>query len=123
MNDIQAINDLAQKYFDALYNGDADLFSAIFHPQAALFCNHDDEFVNMSVERYLELVRNRVNPVDRGDRREDQVCAIIQDTPSTAVLRTKELFLPKLFTDELTLMKFSNEWKIVAKIWDFEMLD
>ena len=121
--DIRTIAELAQKYFDALYNGDADLFAEIFHPQAALFCNHDNEFVSMTVEQYMDLVRNRSNPVDRNEERQDEVLAIIRETPTTAVLRTREVFLPKHFTDELTLMKFDGEWKIIAKTWDFELLD
>ena len=121
--DIVAIADLAQKYFDALYDGDAELFADIFHPQAGLYCNHDNEFVTMSVAQYLELVGGRSNPVDRNEDRADEVLAIIQDTPTTAVLRTREVFLPKLFTDELTLMKFDGRWKIIAKIWDFELIE
>lgn len=121
--DVQAIAQLAQKYFDALYNGDVGLFSEVFHPQAMLYCNHENEFITMSVEKYLGLVEGRTNPVDRDDERRDEILAIIQDTPTTAILRTRELFLPKLFTDELTLIKFGNEWQIVAKIWDFELVD
>ena len=120
--DIQAIAKLAQDYFDALYSGDAYLFAKIFHPQAGLYCNHDNEFVTMTVADYVELVRGRSNPVDRNEARNDEVLAIIQETPTTAVLRTREVFLPKLFTDELTLMKFEGEWKIIAKIWDFEVI-
>lgn len=120
--DILAIAELAQKYFDALYNGDADLFESIFHPQAGLYCNHDNEFTTMCVADYCTLVRERSNPVDRNEARKDEVLAIIQETPTTAVLRTREVFLPKLFTDELTLMKFDGEWKIIAKIWDFELI-
>ncbi|WP_339672185.1 nuclear transport factor 2 family protein [Dasania marina] len=121
--DFNAICELAQKYFDALYNGDADLFAEIFHPQAGLFCNNNNQFVTMTVADYLGLVRGRTNPVDRNEKRNDEILAVIQDTPTTAILRTREVFLPKLFTDELTLMKFGSDWKIVAKIWDFELIN
>ncbi len=120
--EIKAISGLAQKYFDALYNGDDDLFAEIFHPQAGLFCNNGNQLATMSVAEYLELVRGRTNPVDRSDARKDEVLQVIISTPTTAVLRTREVFLPKLFTDDLTLMKFNGEWKIIAKIWDFELI-
>lgn len=119
-DDIKAIEALAQKYFDALYNGDADLFAEIFHPKAALFCNHSNEFLTMTVADYLDLVRSRSNPVDRNEARQDEILAIIQGTPTTAILRTREVFLPKHFTDELTLMKFDGQWKIISKVWDFK---
>lgn len=120
--EIKAISELAHKYFDALYNGNAELFAEIFHPQAGLFCNNNDTFVTLTVADYLELVRNRTNPVDRSETRKDEVLQILVSTPTTAVLRTREVFLPKLFTDDLTLMKFNDEWKIIAKTWDFELI-
>jgi len=120
--EIKAISELAQKYFDALYLGKADWFAEIFHPDAALFCNTDGDFVHMTVGQYLELVRGRTSPGDLGETREDEILSIIVGSPTTAVLRTREVFLPKRFTDELTLMKFDGAWKIVAKIWDFELI-
>ena len=123
ISDVSVIERLAETYFDALYLGDAERFASVFHPDARLYCNHDNEYVSMGVEEYLALVRGRENPVDRGDRRDDRILAIIQETPTTAVLRTRELFLPKRFTDELTLVKIDGQWKIVAKVWDFEILD
>ena len=121
--EIEAVAELAQKYFDALYHGDAGLFEELFHPEAHLYCNNGEDFVAMDVADYLDLVRNRANPVDRGQARQDEVLQIIVSTPTTAVLRTRELFLPKRFTDDLTLMKFKGKWRIIAKIWDFEVLN
>ncbi len=121
--EIQAITELAQQYFDALYFGDAALFAKIFHPQSGLHCNTNDEHVTMSVAQYLELVAGRESPAQRGDVRKDEILAIEISSPTTAVLRTRELFLPKLFTDELVLMKFAGEWKIIAKIWHFDLIE
>ena len=122
MNDIQAITELAQKYFDALYHGNADLFAEIFHPDARLYCNNNDDYLTMGVADYLDVVRGRASPAERDDRRADEVIAISVPTPTTAHLRTREVFLPKLFTDELTLIKCDGNWRIVSKVWDFELI-
>lgn len=122
MSDLDAVVEVARKYFDALYRGDADLFAEIFHPEARLFSCTGGEPVLMGVRAYLELVAGRKNPADRGDRREDRILAIEIPTPTTAHLRVSELFLPKRFTDELTLMKQDGAWSIVSKVWDFEIV-
>jgi len=76
----------------------------------------------MAVADYLDVVRGRESPAERGDRRADEILAISVPTPTTAHLRTREVFLPKLFTDELILVKFDDKWQIVSKVWDFELI-
>jgi len=122
-SDFVAIEALAHIYFDALYDGDVDGFAAIFHPQAMLFCAGGGQTVIMDVPAYLDVVANRASPRSRGDRREDVILAMQRPTPTTAHLRVRELFLPKRFTDELTLMKEDAVWRIVSKVWDFEVLE
>jgi len=119
----QTILDVAQKYFDAIYKGDVELFASIFHQDARLYCVGGGEYVTMELEEYLEMVRNRITPESRKDPRQDAVLSIAIPTPTTAHLRVSEIFLPKLFTDELTLLKQEGQWRIVAKVWDFEVLD
>ena len=88
-----------------------------------LYCIGSGEYVTMGLEAYLEMVRNRVTPASRNDRRQDSVLSISIPTETTAHLRVSEIFLPKLFINELTLLKQHGEWRIVAKVWDFEILD
>lgn len=123
MRDLDAVIAIAGKYFDALYDGDAELFAEIFHPQARLFSCTNDDPVKMDVRAYLDLVRGRTSPADRGDPRCDEILSIELASPTTAHLRVRELFLPKRFTDELTLMKQAGRWSIVSKVWDFELIE
>lgn len=121
-SDFGAIEALAYRYFDALYDGDAEAFAAVFHPEARLFCAGGSEVVILDVPAYLGIVAGRESPRERGDPRTDEILSIDRPTGTTAHLRVRELFLPKRFTDELTLMKESGEWRIVSKVWDFEVL-
>lgn len=116
-----AIAALAQHYFDALYDGNADLFATLFHPAARLFCATEGDLVQMDVPQYLAVVRGRASPASRGDRRQDEIVCIDVASPTTAHLRTRELFLPKRFVDELTLVSVGGCWLIISKVWHFEM--
>ena len=110
---------LIGKYFDALYHGDAEAFGEIFHPEARLFCATGEQKVVMGLPEYLHLVRGRPAPASNGQRREDAILAIETPTPTTAHVRVSELFLPKRFIDELTLLHLDGEWRIVSKVWHF----
>lgn len=123
MSDEDAIRQIAETYFDAIYKCDANLFAAIFHPAAMLYCCADAEPLIMNVETYLEIVRGRVSPETRNDPRKDEIVLIEIPTPTTAHMRVREIFLPKQFTDELTLVKTKDGWKIVSKVWHFTLTE
>ncbi|ESX52512.1 nuclear transport factor 2 family protein [Mesorhizobium sp. C416B] len=116
-----ALRELANKYFDALYFGKADLFAEVFHPAAMLYCFTEAEPVIMGVDKYIEIVRGRVSPASRNDPRRDEVVSIEIASPTTAHLRVKEIFIPKNFVDELTCAKTAGGWKIVSKVWHFAL--
>ena len=120
--DYVAIVDLARTYFDALYEGDADKFAAVFHADARLYCNGGGSYVHMDVPAYLDVVRNREAPAARNEARTDEILSISILSPTLAILETREVFLPKQFTDVLVLTKFGDGWKIVSKAWDFTMI-
>jgi hypothetical protein len=119
MNPVDAIRQILEKYFDALYRGDADLFAEVLHPKGRLFCSADGQLMVMDVPEYLEVVRRRESPASRNDPREDEIVSIEVPTPTTAHVRVKELFLPRHFTDELTLLFVDDRWRIVSKVWHF----
>lgn len=121
--DHAAIMELARTYFDALYEGDAAKFEAVFHADAHLHSNGSGTYVHMDVASYLNVVRNREAPAIRGEARADEVLAISFLSPTLAILTTREVFLPKHFTDILVVVKFEDGWKIVSKAWDFTIID
>ncbi len=123
MSDETSIREIARKYFDALYNGDADLFAEIFHLAATLYCFADPKPIVMGVDDYLTVVRGRASPASRRDPREDEILSVEVPTLTTAHLRVREIFLPKRFTDELTLAKTPGGWKIVSKVWHYTLIE
>jgi Putative lumazine-binding len=115
----KAIKAVLQNYFDALYTGDADLFAQVLHPEARLYCATGGEFMTMTVPAYLDVVRGRASPASRNDPRDDKIISINIASPTTAHVRVSELFIPKHFVDDLTLIFVENRWQIVAKVWHF----
>lgn len=123
MNDpIREIHELLTKYFDALYFGDTKLFSDILHPKARLFSAAGNDFVIMEVPEYLAVVAGRQSPAQRRDPRADEIQSISVPSPTTAHARVREYLLPKHFIDELTLVRVDGQWKIVSKVWHFDLV-
>lgn len=114
----QEIHAALIKYFDALYTGNAGVFGELFHPDGLLYCATDG--TRLTVAKYLEIVAGRQSPESRGDPRRDEVLSIQIASPTTAHARVREIFLPRLFTDELTFVLVDGRWKIISKIWHFE---
>lgn len=119
---MQEITQLLSEYFDALYNGDVETFARIFHPDARLYSANEAEFLILDVPQYLKRVAGRPSPAARGDRRADEILSVAIAGPATAHARVRELFLPRRFTDELTLLRHRGRWQIISKVWDFEVL-
>jgi hypothetical protein len=118
--DVKALLGVVQDYFDALYEGDTELFARVLHPSVRLFGAADNPNVELDFASYLDRVRNRPSPASRNDPRHDQVLSIDMSSPTTAHVRVRTALLPRLFTDDLTFVKTGSGWKIVAKVWHYE---
>lgn len=116
-----AVRRVLVDYFDGLYEGDTGKLSRIYHERVRLYCATDPTFVELDLPSYLELVKNRPSPASRGDERFDRIVDVTVATPSTAHARVECAYLPKRFTDELTLVNVEGRWKIVAKVWHYEL--
>lgn len=125
---MEAIAGVMADYFRALYEGDTALFAAIFHPDARLYTVAKDQPAGaetvtvIDLPAYLEIVANRQAPAAVSAPRLERILSIDVPTPVTAHVRVQERFFTRFFTDELTLVKANGSWKIVSKVWDFELL-
>jgi len=108
-------------YLDALYFGDVEGFRSVFHPQAQLFSTTEGKLVNLNVEAYLDLVGNRPSPKEKGDERQDEIVSISIASTTTAHARVKDVYLPKKFVDDLSFVLLEGKWRIVSKVWHFEI--
>lgn len=117
--EFQALVALAQAYFDAAYDMDADRFRALFHPASSVssVTRVGDE-VTVSVTpigTWLAAVRSMKAPRQLGLDRLDEILSI-DVVRELALLKLKLQIPPRYFTDMLSCVKVDKSWRIVQKV-------
>jgi 4-oxalocrotonate tautomerase len=112
---------LAQVYFDAAYDMDAEQFQTIFHLLSAVTRIGDDGEVSvMPIETWLAGVRNATAPRKLKLERKDEVVAIdISDNLALVKLRLQ--MPPRYFIDLLSCLRVQGAWKIVQKVMSVDV--
>lgn len=114
--DVRALRAMAQTYFDAAYEMDADKFASIFHPSSSVTKVGDDGNVGVTpVAMWLAAVRNLKAPKQQGMERHDQILSIDVEG-ELALVKLKLQIPPRYFTDMLSCLKVDGTWKIAQKV-------
>jgi hypothetical protein len=117
--DIRALVTLAQAYFDAAYEMDADGFASLFHPASSVSSvTRVGEDISVSVTpigTWLAAVRTMKAPKQLGLERQDQILSIDVER-ELAALKLKLQIPPRHFTDILSCVKVGQTWTIVQKV-------
>lgn len=114
--DVRALRTLAQTYFDAAYEMDAEKFASIFHPSSSVTKVADDGDVGVTpVAIWLAVVRNTKAPKQQGVERDDEILSIDVER-DLALLKVRLRVPPHHFTDLLSCLKVNGTWKIVQKV-------
>ncbi|MBS0422768.1 MAG: nuclear transport factor 2 family protein [Proteobacteria bacterium] len=118
--DIRPLLAIAQAYFDAAYEMDADAFATLFHPSSSVTKVGEDGNVSVTpVETWLAAVRNVKAPKLLGLQRHDEILSI--DVARDLALLKLRLQLPsRCVTDMLSCLKANGTWKIVQKVMTAE---
>ena len=123
-NDVRSIEDLIQTYLDGLYESDADKIASAFHPTSALTSVTDGGELQITPrDLWLDNVRARPSPKQRGLPRHDQVLSIDLVSPVMAYVKLKCAIPPRFFTDQLSLLKIDGRWQIAQKVFMTELRD
>ena len=118
--DIGALVAIANTYFDAAYEMDADKFASIFHHSCSVTKVGDDGNVSVTLlERWLAAVRNMKAPKQLGLERHDEISSI-DVVRELALLKLRLQIPPRYMTDMLLCLKASGTWKIVQKVMTTE---
>jgi hypothetical protein len=118
--DLGALLALAQVYFDAAYEMDAEKFASIFHPSSSVTKVDDDGNVSVTpIAAWLTLVRNMKAPKQQGAARHDQILSVdvVRDM---ALVKLNLQVPPRRFTDMLSCLKVNGTWKIAQKVMTTE---
>jgi hypothetical protein len=115
-SDVSALRSIAQTYFDAAYEMDAEKFASLFHPSSCVTKIGEDGNVSVTpIATWLAAVRSMSAPKQQGFERDDQILSIDVEK-GLAVLKVKLQVPPRVFTDMLSCLKVDGAWKIVQKV-------
>jgi hypothetical protein len=118
--DNHALLALAQMYFDAAYEMDADVFASIFHPSSFVTKIGEDGEVSVTpIETWLATVRNLKAPKQQGLERRDEILSI-EVVRELALMKLRFQIPPRHFTDMLSCLRVKGTWKIVQKVMTVE---
>lgn len=108
-------------YFDGLHHSDADKLGQLFHPQAIYACGTEGSLTCLSMAEYLPMVAKRPSPASRGEPRHDRILSIEFAGPVTALARVECAIGEKRFTDLLSFIRLDGHWRLVAKVFHFDL--
>lgn len=117
-----AVVAVLSRYFDGLYASDASLLAEVFHPAARYVCAVDG-LVDLGMDEYFPIVARRLSPKSRSEPRRDRIAGIEFAGPVTAFARVHCAIGPKDFTDFLTLIFTEGRWRIIAKVFHYDLRD
>jgi len=114
--DTRALHALAQTYFDAAHEMDADKFATVFHPSSSVTRVGEDGNVSVTpLATWLAGIRKMQAPQQLGLARHDEVLSVdvIRDL---ALVKIRFQIPPRLFTDLLSCLKVNGTWQIAQKV-------
>jgi putative lumazine-binding protein len=118
--DYRALLSLAQAYFDAAHEMDADRFASIFHHSSAVTRVGEDGNVSVTpIEMWLAGVRNMKAPKQLGLERRDEILSI-DVVRELALVKLRFQIPPRYFTDMLSCLRVDGAWKIAQKVMTAE---
>jgi hypothetical protein len=118
--DYRALLALAQAYFDAAHEMDADRFASIFHHSSAVTRVGEDGNVSVTpIAMWLAAVRNMKAPKQLGLERHDEILSI-DVVRELALVKLKFQIPPRHFTDMLSCLRVDGAWKIAQKVMTAE---
>lgn len=116
-----AVTQVLQTYFDGLYHSDSNRLRQVFHPKAIYACASEGDLLHLTMDEYFPIIDERPAPASRNERRRDDIISIDFAGPMTAHVRAHCAIGPKYFTDLLTLIKTDGQWRIISKVFHFDL--
>jgi len=114
--DASALRSLAQTYFDAAHEMDAEKFASIFHPSSSVTkITEDGEIGVTPIATWLAAVRGMTAPKHQGFERDGQILSVDVEG-ELALLKVTLRIPPRSFTDLLSCLKVNGTWMIVQKV-------
>jgi len=111
-----------QTYFDGLFYCDPEKLNAVFHKNSSLFDAESGEIFAEPIAPFIRDVGlNEPNsPANLGQAPESEMLMIDWLSPKCVTVKIRIRAREKVYQDHLGIVKGSDGWKIVSKIWFLE---
>jgi len=117
----QDIIDVLKRYYDGLYHCDAAMLETVFHPRAQYATTSSGALLHYDMPAYMAVIRERTPPADLGDKYGYAITSIRFAGDDTAHAVLQCTMMGKHFTDFLSFIRTGDEWRIIAKIFHYDL--
>lgn len=121
-NAISEIQQQLEQYFDGLYFCDVQLLNNVFHPDAIYINVTEQPVLRLSMAEYFPIVASRISPASKRQTRQDKISSINLIHERLALVRVECVIHPKYFYDALTFVFEDGKWKIISKVFHYQIL-
>ncbi|WP_151789223.1 nuclear transport factor 2 family protein [Acinetobacter seifertii] len=121
-NAISEIKRQLEQYFDGLYFCDVQLLNNVFHPDAIYINVTEQPVLRLSMAEYFPIVASRISPASKQQTRQNKISSINLIHERLALVHVKCVIHPKYFYDALTFVFEDGKWKIISKVFHYQIL-
>jgi hypothetical protein len=118
-----AITKALQTYYDGLYHCDAALLKTVFHEDAHYHTTSPGEHLHYDMKTYMNVIAERTPPAKTGDAYGYEVETVLITGDDTAFAVLKCAMMGKRFTDFLSFIRDGGEWRIIAKVFHYDLIE
>lgn len=72
---------------------------------------------------YFPIVKSRISPASKNQLRQDKVVSINLIHDLLAIVHVECVIEPKYFYDALTFTLDDDQWKIISKVFSYQLLN
>ena len=116
-DNIVKIENVLRNYLDLLYKGDIGLIESVFFKEATVSSVYDGKLISINLDGFRERITARSSPESVGEIRQDKIIMIDISSPTTAIAKVECMILKNHYTDYLSLIKVSEKWGIISKVF------
>ena len=111
--DIAAVTETVRAYYDGSMEGDEAKLNRAFHPRACIVGNEHGDLVWATLDQYVAECKQAVAEVGRYEWRIDG----LSFEGDTALVRVGSQYAGVWYSDDLSMLRIDDAWRIVHKTY------
>jgi hypothetical protein len=115
MQQVQAIADAINGYFDLMYDADDNRFSEVFHDACLIHGIRDGKLAAWSAAEFRDVMRGRPSPAAMKSPRQQEIVSVEAAAPDLAAAKVHVRIGQTGFVDHLIFHRIDGKWLVTAK--------